>query len=215
MLHVIDLRRIIVQLAVATALLSVAVYYGVNALRDVDWEPFKILSIAPTIASCLVFVLFINAVWRRAWRLLRYFDKQTYPDLTGLWLGSIQPLPKEGEEAPASLAFSAAIRQTLISTQIDFHASEFHSITLAATPAVHQGQHFLYYVYRSEPHDPRRPPFTGTACLRIALDPVTGEVQFLRGQYHTVRGTIGTIQLTPTPSRAPGAPQSGAAGPPG
>lgn len=190
MLQLLELREILKWVAIFTAGFSTGIYYYLQQTIFPDWSLFKIVTLAPIVASLLIAAALSDVVFKRIWRLLRRWNKLLYPDLTGCWEGRI--VPTSGE----SLVVRANIRHSPVGIQIDFHGETFKSITLVATPTVDQGQHYLYYVYHSESKDPKRPPYDGTAILRVRTKgELEQSIHLLSGPYYTTRKTVGNIEL--------------------
>lgn len=190
MLQLLELKGTLKWIAIITAALSTGAYYYLQKFAFPDWSLVKIVTLAPLVASLLVGVALSDPVFKRIWRMLRWWSKSFYPDLTGCWEGRIIPSSGDGMEVRAT------VRHSPLGIQIDFFGKTFKSITLTAAPTIEQGQQYLYYVYRSVPYDIAHPSYNGTAILRVrARAELDNHILLLSGQYHTTRGTIGTIEL--------------------
>lgn len=199
MIQVMDLRAVLWRLMISAVVLSLLVYYGVVRFVFPDWPVYKIVTITSSVASAVIGLFFSKKVWRPLWALAVHFDNSKYPDLNGIWEGTVQPSSLQEGASVAALPIKARIRLSMTEMFIDFHGKSFKSVTLAATPRIEQGQHYLYYVYRSVPQDPKWTSYVGIASLRvqIASEQESSESSWLSlsGHYFTDRETKGMISL--------------------
>ncbi|MFE8601369.1 Cap15 family cyclic dinucleotide receptor domain-containing protein [Archangium violaceum] len=199
MIQVMDLRSVLWRLTLSAIVLSLLVYYFVVRFFFADWPVYKIVTITSSVASAVIGLFFSNKVWRPLWGLAVRLDNSRYPDLNGIWEGTVQPSSLKEGASVAALPIKARIRLSMTEMFIDFHGKTFKSVTLAATPRVEQGQHYLYYIYRAEPQDPNRQSYVGIASLRVQItssqDDSKNPCLLLSGNYFTDRETRGTISL--------------------
>lgn len=176
----------ILKVAVFISILFTILCYSlVRALLFKDWDVMKLLTLASFSSMFVLYVLLIPACARKLWGVILKI-KNIYPDLNGVWVGYVIT------EDDVELNVRAVIRQGLLLTELDMHGETVKSITLESTPTIEQGQKKLYYVYRSTPKDPKRPPYDGSTLL----DVIENEKHLkLSGRYYTDRGTVGRIQL--------------------
>lgn len=197
MFHLLDPRKILALYALTTVAISVAVYSLLQYALNLDWSPFKIIGLSSTVSSVLSFLLFATPLAGVFWALARRISKNVYPNLTGCWRGTIQPTNVPEGFSTSPLKMVARIRHSPLNLYIDFDGETFESATLSAVPAIEQGRHQLYYIYRSDSKVPGRSNFIGTAKLRVAPDSSSeGGSLAMRGHYFTGRGAIGMIELS-------------------
>ncbi|EKO3438039.1 hypothetical protein NTE19_001885 [Vibrio fluvialis] len=167
--------------------LSIVLYDYIKAEYASDWTSFKLLSIASFTAFAFVFLLTTSLVARPIWAAMRFFNKNLYPDLNGLWLGGV--ITSEGIQ----LDVKVIIRQSLLKTELDMFGKTTKSVTLECTPTIENGQKRLYYVYRSTPMNPDWGPYDGSTLFDV-IDDENG--LSLSGSYYTSRLKNGRIYLT-------------------
>ncbi|WP_437574193.1 hypothetical protein [Sorangium sp. So ce887] len=196
MLHLLDPKKVLPAYALVTTAASVAVFLVIQRVLKIDWEIYKIVTLSSSISSILTIIAFSNFVSRAIWDTLRWWSRDTYPNLTGSWEGKICPVPDRADKASEPLVVRASIKHSILVLFIDFHGETFDSVTQSATPIIEKGQHRLHYVYRSDSKIPGRESYNGTAILRVvAVKTDKGTALSLKGQYSTDRRTIGTIEL--------------------
>lgn len=199
MLHLLDPKKILPAYAIATTAVSVMAFLAIQYAFTLNWEVYKIVTLSSTVSSVLILILLSAPVTRIVWKTLQWWDKDVYPDLTGCWEGKINPASENAAGTDEPLVVRAKIKHSILALFIDFHGKTFDSITLSATPLVEKGQQHLHYVYRSESKIPGRETYNGTAVLRVGtVKTDKGTILSLKGQYHTDRRTVGTIELFQT-----------------
>ncbi|MEJ2407641.1 MAG: hypothetical protein P8171_25955 [Candidatus Thiodiazotropha sp.] len=182
-----------------TAFATVIISIGIYALVQTIWFPsldlFKVITIS-SVVSTIIFVALLSPFFaRKIWAIWSVFDKSLFPDLNGTWEGKIT---LEDEKV---LIVRAAIRQSLLATQIDMHGETTKSITLETTPTIEQGQKKLYYVYRSTPKNPLWPSYNGSTLFDVRTIKQDGNIRLeLTGHYYTDRKTVGRIEIFQTSS---------------
>ncbi len=146
------------------------------------------MSVASTTITVLdLFIYFISIKgWRWVWRLIPAFSDTVFPDLNGIWEGSIIFEDQR-------LAAKARIRQNWWRIAIDLHSETSKSHTLVAYPIKEAENPKLYYIYHNEPQDPNFPEYKGTSIL---VPRMNSKPMRLSGHYFTVRGTVGRIELS-------------------
>lgn len=195
MLKVLSFTALVRILIVLTAAITALLYYIIQYFTSA-WPIYRIVIVTNFIAPILVACLLWLPATRALWALLRKLNPTFFPDLNGTWEGKIEPI-RAGRQAPAEpMALRATIRQSLLLIQIDFHAEDFQSVTLAATPTVEEGQQLLYYIYRAEPKNPKHHSYMGTTTMKIHVRLSDSRPQLvLSGQYFTSRQTRGRVEL--------------------
>jgi hypothetical protein len=200
MLRAMDLKAVLKWLLTISIILNIISYYAIVWLAFPSWPVYRIATVSSVVTPLLIALLSSNTVWRPLWRGWAQWDSSKYPDLNGTWEGTIEPVSGKSGAAAETLPIKARIRHSMFEILVDFHGETFDSFTLAATPRIDQGHHYLYYIYRSESRVPNRPVYLGTATLRVQR--LENGTLALGGQYYTGRKTIGTINLKQT-SRDP------------
>jgi len=192
-LHLIKFESFLRWLVVATVVISTLVYYLIQYFVLPNFPVYRVIFIASVVTAVLISALLSPAGYRRAWTILRRWNGVIFQDLNGTWAGTITP----GSGKP--LQVRAVIRQSLLGTEIDVHGESVKSITLAASTIIEAGQYKIYYVYRSEPKEPKWPPYSGTTKFDLRIMSLgTSRSLALSGQYYTDRDTTGTIALRQT-----------------
>lgn len=193
MFRIIRFDLLLKYTALLTIAISISIYSIVQSFFSNDPSLFKIITISSIVSSIIIFSILSPGISRKIWYLASIFDKTIFPDLNGTWEGEVT------FENNNKIIVRAVIRQSLLTTQIDMHGETTKSITLETTPTIEQGQKKLYYVYRSYPKDPARPPYTGSTLfdIRYPGSPDKKMIQ-LSGHYYTDRKSIGRIYLDRT-----------------
>ncbi len=115
-----------------------------------------------------------------------------FPDLNGIWQGKIVFDSDLGNLEKRELEAKARIKQTLWQISINLCSTTSKSYTLVAYPTIKAGNYNLYYIYQNTPKKPEYPEYKGTAILNVKLEAKPME---LSGQYYTIRGSKGIIEL--------------------
>ncbi|MGV1721027.1 hypothetical protein ACT4MC_20880 [Vibrio furnissii] len=185
MFRIVNLGLVLKVVVFISILFTIGLYSLIKEYLFPEWGMLKLLGISSFASMSVLYILLIPACARKIWGLILKV-KNIYPDLNGVWVGYV--ITKEGIE----INVRAVIRQNLLLTELDMHGETVKSITLESTPTIEQGQKKLYYVYRSTPKDPTRPPYDGSTLL----DVIENEKALkLSGKYYTDRETVGRIVL--------------------
>ena len=191
MYRIIKFDLVLKYVAIMTVVMSILLYSLIQNYMFQGYSLFKVITISTVVSTIIILGLLSPYVSRKIWACFRFFDKALFPDLNGTWEGVITT------ETNDEIKVRSVIRQTLLTTQIDMHGETMKSVTLETTPAMEQGQHRLYYIYRATPKDPSRTTYNGSTLFNIR---VKKEEDFekleLTGHYYTDRKTIGRITLT-------------------
>ncbi|MBN3145617.1 hypothetical protein [Pectobacterium brasiliense] len=190
MFRIINFIKLLRISAFVTTVVSILSYQFLHRFWDNDLPLIKVISITPWVSFLIVILLTTATTSRFFWSVLRYFNKELYPDLNGSWIGEITT------ERNMIIGAQATIKQTLLKTEIIMHTETSKSVTLETTPSVDSGQCKLYYVYRSIPKDPARQAYTGSTVFDIRSKKVDSSyILELSGSYFTDRKTIGRVRL--------------------
>lgn|SRR5262249_43279480 len=190
MYRVIKIDLLLKYTAYLTVVLSMGSYSLVKVYWLSDFSLIKVVTISSAISAGIIYLLLSPFSSRKLWALLSFFKNDLFPDINGTWHGVVTT------EVGGEIEVRAVIRQSLLSTQIDLHGDTMKSITLETTPTIEQGQKKLYYIYRSTPKDPSRPPYNGSTLFDIrTIDNDGKKILELSGHYYTDRKTIGRISL--------------------
>ncbi|MCS0310372.1 Cap15 family cyclic dinucleotide receptor domain-containing protein [Vibrio diabolicus] len=185
MFRIVNLGLVLKVVVFISILFTIGLYSLIKEYLFPEWGMLKLLGISSFASMSVLYILLIPACARKIWGLILKV-KNIYPDLNGVWVGHV--ITKKGIE----INVRAVIRQNLLLTELDMHGETVKSITLESTPTIEQGQKKLYYVYRSTPKDPTRPPYDGSTLL----DVIENEKALkLSGKYYTDRETVGRIVL--------------------
>ncbi len=127
--------------------------------------------------------------WRWIWKVIPVLSEIYFPDINGIWQGKIIfNRGLEDEELDAKVR----IKQNLWQINMDLCSTTSKSYALVAYPTLEAGNHKLYYMYQNTPKNPKFDEYKGTAILSVKLEAKPME---LSGQYYTIRGTRGRIEL--------------------
>lgn len=183
--------------AIATVIISIAIYALVQTVWFPNLDLFKVITISSAVSTFIIIALLSPFFSRKIWAAWSVFDKSLFPDLNGTWEGEI--VLGNGK----TLLTRAVIRQSLLVTQIDMHGETTKSITIETTPTIEQGQKKLYYVYRSNPKNPQWSSYNGSTFFDIRKNNQDGKNRLeLTGHYYTDRKTVGRIKLYQTSTDA-------------
>lgn len=130
--------------------------------------------------------------WRKIWSIIPIISEIYFPDINGIWAGKIFFLDPSSNQEKGLIA-KVRIKQNLWKINIDLCSTTSKSYTLVAYPTVEAGNHKLYYVYHNTPKHPSYPEYKGTSILDVSFSSKPME---LKGQYYTIRGTKGRIELS-------------------
>jgi hypothetical protein len=179
----------ILVLASAAAWLASAWVASVS-FADV-WSMVKLL---PNVVTADIVIFGIFAKWLWKWRLLQGW-LVPFPNLNGIWLGTIRPVleaDREDHVIPAVLV----IKQSFLSVSCVMHTQEMTSHSYSASFLIDEDAQIqrLAYIYTSRPNVgviARSPIHDGTTILNIEGQPP----KKLKGQYWNSRRRVGELDL--------------------
>lgn len=177
------LLKFVVFFSILTA---VATYVIVEKITGTSISVFKLTTISTVASTVVMLILLSPFMSRKIWCIARFFKKDLYPDLNGVWVGQITTEEQKSFEA------RAIIRQALPVTEIDMHGEKVKSVTLETTPTIEINKKKLYYVYRSTPKNPSWGDYVGSTIFDVIED---GSALILSGKYYTDRKSIGRISI--------------------
>lgn len=177
------LLKFVVFFSILTA---VATYVIVEKITGTSISVFKLTTISTVASTVVMLILLSPFMSRKIWCIARFFKKDLYPDLNGVWVGQITTEEQKSFEA------RAIIRQALLVTEIDMHGETVKSVTLETTPTIEINKKKLYYVYRSTPKNPSWGDYVGSTIFDVIED---GSALILSGKYYTDRKSIGRISI--------------------
>lgn len=166
--------------------IAVTVYILVQNLTNADISIFKLTTISAFVSTLVMFMLLSPFISRKIWFIARFFKKDLYPDLNGVWLGQVTT------EDLKNFEVRAIIRQALLVTEIDMHGETVKSLTLETTPTVELNKKKLYYVYRSTPKNPSWADYVGSTIFDVIED---SSALILSGKYYTDRKSVGRVSI--------------------
>lgn len=186
MFRVVRFDLLLRSVVLISILIAVVVYVFAQSLTGTTISIFKLSSIAALASTVVMFVLLSPFISRKIWFIARFFKKELYPDLNGVWVGQITT------EDQKSFEVRAVIRQALLVTEIDMHGETVKSVTLETTPTIELNKKKLYYVYRSTPRNPSWGDYIGSTIFDVIEG---GSVLVLSGKYYTDRKSVGRISI--------------------
>jgi len=168
---------------------------------------YKYIATIATIISVICIPAF-NAIWRWVWKKFPVLNRVVFPDLNGVWEGTLISTwinPETNLPLPPIPA-TVTIVQTLFDTSIAMKTGESHShSTRCLLEADHTAGIFrIWYGYDNRPLsevDYRSARHEGVAWLEVENSMDTNDTR-LSGQYFTQRSTRGDIRLTKQPYAA-------------
>ena len=166
--------------------IAVTVYILVQNLTNADISIFELTTISAFVSTLVMFMLLSPFISRKIWFIARFFKKDLYPDLNGVWLGQVTT------EDLKNFEVRAIIRQALLVTEIDMHGETVKSLTLETTPTVELNKKKLYYVYRSTPKNPSWADYVGSTIFDVIED---SSALILSGKYYTDRKSVGRVSI--------------------
>lgn len=141
-------------------------------------------------------------VWKWLWRRFPAIEPKTFPDLTGVWEGTLVSTwidPATGQPKPP-IPTTITIRQGLFSTHVSLRTGESTSYSTRSflEPFYDTRRYRVWYSYNNDPHaqfQNRSSPHEGVAFLEVDydLDP-----ERLIGRYYTARKTTGDLDVRRT-----------------
>lgn len=192
-------RRQLTLIIIATLVTA----WAVEALYSISFGSTpslpKLWSLIVTIVGG-VFVVIVNGSWRWLWRRFPLIQRKTFPDLNGVWQGTLISTwvdPQTGKEKPP-ISTMITIRQSLLSTSVSLKTGEATShSTRAQLEAFHETARFrIWYSYNNDPQAQfrhRSSPHEGVAFLELDADI---DMNRLTGRYYTARKTTGDIEMS-------------------
>lgn len=161
-------------------------------------SPLKSVSLVATIIGSGV-VAVANWTWRAIWRRLPFLNRTFFPDLNGVWEGTLQTTwidPATGVP-PGPIDTHVTIRQGILGVHVRQKTRESDSWSTRVFPHAEPeaDRYRLWYAYSNKPKAQvahRSCDHDGVAWLEIALD---DDPDLLTGQYYTSRRTTGDIAL--------------------
>lgn len=186
MFRVIRFDLLLKVMVFLTITITIAVHTTVQSVVGKDISIYKLLPLSSFCSVVLMSLLLFQPISRKVWRGIRFFKKDLYPDLNGVWVGHVTTGDGNIFEV------RAVIRQALLFTEIDMHGETVKSITLETTPTIELNQKKLYYVYRSTPKNPAWGDYTGSTIFDVIED---GSSISLSGKYYTDRKSVGRISI--------------------
>ncbi|MBD2005374.1 MULTISPECIES: hypothetical protein [Cyanophyceae] len=187
MFHLLPGRKILTTFAIINIALLFFLVYLLTPY-NFSLEVIRYVSFSITILDVIAFLISVY-FWRLLWKLIPILSEIYFPDINGIWEGKlIFDTGLEEEQLKAKVR----IKQNLFNININLCSTTSKSYTLVAYPTLEAGNHKLYYVYHNTPKKPEYPEYKGTAILSVKLEAKPME---LSGQYYTIRGTKGRIEL--------------------
>jgi hypothetical protein len=186
------------------AAVAIALAWAIEAV--VEWvggEPKTPLKWVSLIATLIVTPIAGVAgwLWRRLWRLSPWIERNTFPDLTGVWEGHLVSTWRdaEGRTLPP-IPVTMLVRQGLLFVSIKMRTAESASHSTRSLPeADREAQRFrVWYSYENRPDAAfahRSSRHDGVAWLEMDYE---RDPDRLVGQYFTERKTNGDIDLRRT-----------------
>lgn len=204
-------RRWQLSIIVATTALLLLAYQGASEWWTGQTPSLsKAISLIATLIGT-VLVAVANWTWRGIWRRLPLLNKVFFPDLNGVWEGTLQTTwvdPVTGT-VPGPIHSRVTVRQGVLKFSICQRTAESDSWSTMVLPEAEPeaDRYRLWYAYSNKPKATvahRSSNHDGVAWLELSLDDDPDE---LRGQYYTNRRTTGDITLRrvshlPTPPPA-------------
>lgn len=170
---------------------------------------FKHASMVTSIIG-LVVIGVANWVWRPIWRLVPRLNKWFFPDLNGVWEGTLQTTwidPTTGT-VPGPISGTLMIMQNLFTTNIRLRTKDSKSFSTRMIAEVNRDADIyrLWYSYDNTPgaHARHRSArHEGAAWLEVSLEE---DPEQLLGQYFTERRTSGDMTFRRVSTDMPAKP---------
>lgn len=182
-------------IAIAWALEAAWQVWGGQATTPIKWVSLTATLIATPLAAIA------GWTWRRLWRWFPLLERNTFPDLTGVWQGHLRSTWKDETGQPLQpIDATFIIRQGMFSISIKMRTGESSShSTRSLLEADREAQRFkVWYSYENNPDaavQHRSSRHEGVAWLEMDYE---REPNRLVGQYFTHRMTTGDIELRRT-----------------
>jgi hypothetical protein len=187
MFHLLPGRIILKTFAIINVATILLLLYWLNS-SSLSLGAIKYISISITTLDVIAFLVSVY-FWRWIWKIFPLFSEIYFPDINGIWQGKII---FESDSQKKELDAKARIKQNLWQINIGLSSTTSISYTLVAYPSLEAGNHKLYYIYHNTPKNPEYSEYKGTTILNVKIEAKPME---LSGQYYTVRGTKGRIEL--------------------
>jgi len=189
MINMLPLGPLIVGVSVAYTAMTLILYLILQNETDTLIEQI-IFSAKGAAGLNLLLFLFFTFGWRKLWEKLPILNKLIFPDLNGTWDMTIN-WEWDGNSGEANA--TAIIKQNFlsISMEVESDQSDSESLLAKAKKDPESGRPILYYIYRNTPKDAKKPPYLGTAVLKLGL--INPEA--LEGNYYTDRNSFGRYHL--------------------
>jgi hypothetical protein len=158
----------------------------------------KLVSLSAMVIGT-VLVAIANFIWRWLWQQLPFLNRIFFPDLNGIWEGTLKSTwidPQTGQ-SPAPIPTKITIKQSILTISIKQKTAESTSWSNLVIPEAHPeaDRYRLWYSYSNQPKrevSHRSEQHDGIAWLEISLDEKADD---LEGQYFTSRRTSGDITV--------------------
>lgn len=162
----------------------------------------KTVSLTVTILT-VVSGFSLEWTWRRIWAKFPTIGLRTFPDLNGVWKGTLVStwIDPETGAAPPPIPAEIRIRQGLFSTNVSLATAESksHSTRSFLEPFYETRRFRIWYSYNNDPRAQvrhRSSPHEGVAYLELNFD---SNPNRLTGRYYTARKTTGDIEVERAP----------------
>ena len=191
MIHLLHVRGIFKFLIIVNIIFLLLLTYFIDP-QATSFETLRYLTIVVTFVDILI-LFFTKYLWRWFWKRIPTLSGQIFPDINGIWEGEI--IFYDNNQQSKGLNAKARIKQDLWQINIDLHSTTSQSHTLVAYPIIEAGNPKLYYIFHNTPNNPEYPEYKGTTILTVKSE--TNPIELV-GQYYTIRGTKGRVELKRT-----------------
>lgn len=189
MINMLPIGPLIVGISVTYTIITCVLYLILQNETDTLIEQIVFSAKGAAGLNILLF-LFFSFGWRSLWKKLPALNKLIFPDLNGTWDMTIN-WEWNGNSGKANA--TAIIKQNFlsISMEVESGQSDSESLLAKAKKDPESGRPILYYIYRNTPKDATKPPYLGTAILRLGLI----NQESLEGNYYTDSKSFGRYHL--------------------
>lgn len=187
MLKSINMTIFIKVVIIITSIVSIIIFSLLQWYLGKDSSIWMLVSITASVSTVLMFCISTEIVSRFLWGLYNYFCNSSYPDLNGVWHGTISLKNRD------EIIIDAVIKYSLFTCTIVIDTVNAKSTTIEVFPKVTGGQKQLYYVWKCEPNDSTYPEYRGVTIFNID-ESIPNEV-VLSGKFFTSRQTNGKTEL--------------------
>lgn len=182
---------------------TLLVAWAVEALYSISFggtlSPPKLASLIVTLIGS-VLVAIVNSTWRWLWRRFPLIQRKTFPDLNGVWQGTLISTwidPQTGQPK-SPIPTTIMVRQSLLSISVSLRTGESTSYsTRVLLEAFRETERFrIWYSYNNDPQaqfQHRSSPHEGVAFLELDAG---NDMNRLTGRYYTMRKTTGDIDVS-------------------